>query len=243
VLVRKLKYPPTYITYSLLAGRVKILELAKTWVKGLDETLGGLPDKSVILTMGEPGSGHDLLAQQILYLHALKKGKSTYFTTFKPDIVVKNDFADYGWELDGLEKGKRWEIVDARSMKSIQAFRKKLSLKIGEGSWTLIDSFSHLLMKWTPEQAFGIIETLLDGSRTYGGVHLLVLTEGMHTTQTEMAVEEFVDGVIEFVSKEVGGGINRRIKIKKMKAIHVSRLIPFNLTPQGITVETAVRIA
>ena len=52
------------------------MKLVKTWIKGLDEMLmGGLPDKSVVLMVGDPGSGYDLLAQQILYQHALKGGR------------------------------------------------------------------------------------------------------------------------------------------------------------------------
>ena len=51
------------------------MKLVKTWIEGLDEVLGGgLPDKSVILLMGEPGSGYDILGQQILHQHALKEG-------------------------------------------------------------------------------------------------------------------------------------------------------------------------
>lgn len=216
--------------------------LMKTWVGGLDETLGGLPDKSVILMMGEPGSGHDLLAQQILYLHALREGKSAYFTTFKSDIVVEESFANFGWRLEGLKKAKRWEFVELRGLKSSQAFQKKLSSRMQKRCWTLLDSFSHLLMRQKTEQAFDIVETLLEGSRNYGGIHLLILTKGMHSSRLEMAIQEFVDGVLEFALQEVGGGINRRIKVKKMKTLHMPRLVPFTITQQGVVVETAVRI-
>ncbi len=192
--------------------------------------------------LGEPGSGHDLLAKQILYLHALRKGKSVYFTTLKSDDILRENFADRGWKLEDLEKSKKWEFVDLRSSKSTQGFREKSSSKVREGHWTLLDSLSHLLMRQKLKQAFGIIEALLESSRTHGGVHLLILTKGMNDPRTEIAVQEFVDGVLEFVQLEVGGGINSRIRIKKMKTIPVPKLIPFVITQQGITVETAVRI-
>jgi len=61
-----------------------VMKLVKTQIMQLDEILGGgLPDKSVILMLGEPGSGNDTLAQQIMYQHALKERKVTYFTTLK----------------------------------------------------------------------------------------------------------------------------------------------------------------
>lgn len=218
------------------------MKLMKTWVEGLDKTLGGLPSESVILLLGEPGSGHDLLAKQILYLHALREGKSVYFTTLKSDTILRENFADHGWKLEDLEKSKKWEFVDLRPSESIQVFREKVSSKTRDGRWTLMDSLSHLLMRQKLEQAFGVIETLLEDSRTQGGVHLLILTKGMHDAQTEIAVQEFVDGVLEFVLREVSGGIDSRIKVKKMKTIPVPKLIPFAITQQGITVETAVRI-
>jgi KaiC/GvpD/RAD55 family RecA-like ATPase len=221
------------------------MELVRTYVEGLDETLGGLPAQSVVMVTGEPGSGHDLLAQQILYLHALKGGKgskSVYFSTFKSDDVVRENLANYGWKLENLENNKQWEFVDLRSKNCRQALSRKISSKIRKGSWTLIDSFSHLLMRQQTKQAFSVIERLLETSRKFGGVHFLIFTKRMHDPQMETTMQEFVDGVLEIVMQEVGGGISRRIKIKKLKAVHVTRLIPFALTLQGITVETAVRI-
>jgi KaiC/GvpD/RAD55 family RecA-like ATPase len=49
---------------------------------------------------------------------------------------------------------------------------------------------------------------------------------------------------MEFLAQEIGGAVDRRIRIKKMtKAIYAQRLIPFHISEHGIIVETAIRIA
>jgi len=70
------------------------------------------------------------------------------------------------------------------------------------------------------------------------------MTHGMHDTQTETTMQHLTDGSLEFLVAEVGGTVDRRIRIKKMaKAIYAQRSIPFHISDHGIVVETAVRIA
>jgi KaiC/GvpD/RAD55 family RecA-like ATPase len=65
----------------------------------------------------------------------------------------------------------------------------------------------------------------------------------MHDTETETTMQHLADGVVEFTAQETVGGIDRRMRIKKMRtAVCEPRLIPFNITDHGITIETAVRI-
>ena len=79
---------------------------------------------------------------------------------------------------------------------------------------------------------------------SFSVVHLLLLTQKMHDAETETTMAHLVDGVIEFSAQEMAGGIDRRIRMKKMRrAVYEPRLIPFNITERGITIETAVRIA
>lgn len=220
------------------------MRLIKTWVEGLDETLGGgLPDSSVILMVGEPGSGYDILAQQILHQHALKEGKVAYITTFRSPDILKKDLETFGLKVSDLEKTGRWTFIDVHTQKVLQVLREKIPSKI-RGCWTLVDSLSHLLLTQEYKLVLEAVGSLLDNARKNGGIHFLLLTRGMHDPQTEITMQHLVDGVIEFIAQEVGGGIDRRIRIKKMRrAVYASRLIPFNITNRGITIETAIRVA
>jgi KaiC/GvpD/RAD55 family RecA-like ATPase len=212
------------------------MKRVKTWIEGLDDVLeGGFPDKSVILFDGEPGSGHDLLAQQIMYYHALKEGKVAYFTTNRSPDVLRDDFKTFGWEVPPLEKSDRWIFANDF---------KEIPLRIEQNCWTIVDSLSYVLLTQKLKSILDVIELLLKGAQKYGGIHLLLLTHGMQDSQNEATIQHLTDGTMEFLAQEIGGAVDRRIRIKKMtKAIYAQRLIPFHISEHGIIVETAIRIA
>lgn len=219
------------------------MKLIKTWIEGLDETLGGgLPDKSVILVMGEPGSGYDTFAQQVLHQHALKKGKVAYITTFRSPDTIREDLEAFGWKVSALEKTGRWIFIDVHTPKALQVFRRRVPSKIRVGCWTLVDSLSYLILTQKFQSVLEAVKLLLTNARKQGGIHFLLLTQSMHDPQTEIAMQHLVDGVMEFTARETAGGIDRRIRIKK-RAVYAPRLIPFNITNRGITIETAIRVA
>jgi len=221
------------------------MKLVKTWIEGLDEVLGGgLPDKSVILLMGEPGSGYNILGQQILYQHALKEGEVACFTTIRSSDTLKEDFETFGWDVLSLEKADQWVFVGVHTPSALQILREEIPSRTGKGCWTLVDSLSYLLQTQKVDSVLKMVELLLESARKYGGIHFLLLVQGMQDHQTEITLQHLVDGVIEFTAQEVAGGIDRRIRMKKMrKTIYTPRLIPFRITEQGIVIETAVRIA
>jgi KaiC/GvpD/RAD55 family RecA-like ATPase len=212
------------------------MKLVKTWVEGFDDVLeGGLPDKSVILFAGEPGSGHDLLAKQIMYYHAVKEGKVAYFTTNRSSDALREDFRTFGWEIPPLEKSDRW--VFANDLKEIPS-------KIERNCWIIVDSLSYLLLTPKLKSVLDLVDSVLENAEKHGGIHLLLLTHGMHDAQTETTIQHLTDGTMEFLAQDVGGTVDRRIRIKKMaKAVYAQRLIPFHISEHGIVVETAVRIA
>jgi len=221
------------------------MKLVKTWIEGLDDLLGGgLPDKSVVLMMGEPGSGHEILAQQILYQHALKEDKVAYFTTLRSSEILREDFQTFGWDVSSLEKTNRWAFIDVRVSGALQILQKEIPLRIGGGSWTLVDSLSCLLLTQKINSVLKAVELLLESARKHGGIHFLLLTKGMQDSQTEITMQHLVDGVFEFAAQEAAGGIDRRMSMKKMRrTVYTPRMIPFNITERGIVIETAVRIA
>lgn len=221
------------------------MKLLKTWIEGLDEMLGGgLPEKSVIAMMGEPGSGYDIFAQQILYLNVLQEGKVAYFSTSRDFDALKEDFETFGWDVASLQKRDNWLFFNLNGPNVMQVMTETIPKVVAEGRWVLIDSLSYLILTQKYREVIGIVELLLKAARTRGGVHFLLLTQGMHDRETETTMQHLVDGVMEFSAQEMAGGIDRRIRMKKMRrAVYEPKLIPFNITERGITIETAVRIA
>jgi len=221
------------------------MKLKRTWIDGLDEMLGGgLPDKSVILVEGEPGSGHDLLAQQILYKCALKEENVAYFTTQRAPEILREDFETFGWDIKSLEKTGHWKFIHNHSAKILQTLRNEITSMVNKTEWTVIDSLSYLLLTHEFKSVLEVVEFLLDETHKHGGVRFLLLTRGMHDSQTEISLQHLADGVIDISAQEAAEGVDRRIRIKKMsKVVYRQRLIPFNITERGIVIETAVRIA
>jgi len=205
---------------------------------------GGLPDKSVVLMTGEPGSGYDILAQQIMYQHALHNEKVAYFSTSRSPDTLREDLATFGWNPNPLEEQGKWIFHQVSTADAIQVLTEKIPQTISEGCWVLIDSLSYLILTQKYGSVVKTVELLLEGARKHGGIHFLLLTQKMHDSETETTMQHLVDGVMEFSAQESAGGIDRRIRIKKMRrAVYEPRLIPFNITERGITIETAVRIA
>jgi KaiC/GvpD/RAD55 family RecA-like ATPase len=214
------------------------------WIEGLDEMLGGgLPDKSVIVMTGEPGSGYDLLAQQMIYQHALHGEKITYFSTSRSRDTIKEDLATFGWDITSLEEKGDWVHHQASASNAMNVLTENMPKAVAEGRWVLLDSLSYLVLTQKYYSVVQIVELLLENARKHGGIHFLLLTQKMHDTETETTMQHLADGVVEFTAHETAGGIDRRIRIKKMRrAVYEPRLIPFNITERGITIETAVRI-
>jgi len=221
------------------------VKLLRLWIEGLDEMLGGgLPDKSVVLMTGEPGSGYDVLAQQIMYQHALHNEKIAYFITSRSPDTLRDDLATFGWNVAPLEEQGKWIFHQVSVANAIQVLNENIPQAVSEGRWVLIDSLSYLILTQKYQSVVQTVEQLLDSSRKHGGIHFLLQTQKMHDTETETTMQHLVDGVMEFSSQETAGGIDRRIRMKKMRrAVYEPRLIPFNITERGITIETAVRIA
>lgn len=213
-------------------------------IEGLDEMLGGgLPDKSVVLMTGEPGSGYDMLAQQIMYQHALHGEKVAYFTTSRSPDTLRDDMSTFSWNIASMEEQDNWIFHHMSIPSAIEVLTEKMQNETSQGKWCLLDSLSYLILTQKYYSVVKTVELLLDCARKYGGLHFMLLTKRMHDDETETTMQHLADGVIEFTAQETAGGIDRRIRIKKMqKAVYEPRLIPFNITERGIVIETAVRI-
>jgi KaiC/GvpD/RAD55 family RecA-like ATPase len=205
---------------------------------------GGLPDKSVVLMSGEPGSGYDILAQQIVCQHALHGEKVAYFLTSRSPDILKEDLATFDWDISRLVEQGNWVFNQIAVDDAVQVLAEKIPKAVSEGNWVIIDSLSYLILTQSYRAVVKTVELLLDNAQKHGGIHFLLLTKAMHDSETDVTMQHLVDGVIEFSAQETTVGIDRRIRIKKMRrAVCEPRLIPFNITDHGITIETAVRIA
>jgi circadian clock protein KaiC len=82
------------------------IERIKTYVKGLDNVMqGGIPEGSVILVAGKPGTMKSSFAFNILYHNANREDKSGVYVTLeqsRESLLINMD--GLGMKLGGLEK-------------------------------------------------------------------------------------------------------------------------------------------
>ncbi len=243
--------------------------LTKTGIDGFDEIMeGGLPEGNVILLIGEPGSGYDTFAQQVLFRKALDGQKIAYFTIeFLPDDI-QEDMATFGWHLNGVMSKDNWSFVDSYREKrqgvmikiggpegssmasatsdlgALTSLKSELAERVEEKRWTAVQTLSHLLLMHNLKDVIDAVETYITTVHNAGGLHFLLMVQGMHDPTVGVTMRHLADGVIEFTSKEVAGSMEGALRVSKMRRMKgASRLIPYSLSDRGIVIETATRIA
>ncbi|WP_407356160.1 RAD55 family ATPase [Methanolobus sp. WCC5] len=107
----------------------------------------------------------------------------------------------------------------------------------------IIDMFSSLLIHEDIEVISETIEALINISRQEDITFLLSADTGILPERAEKIVRSMVDGVIQFRTEYIGGKINRYINIPKMKgSLPLTKMIAYNVTSQGITMDTRERV-
>lgn len=219
------------------------LDLMSTGVKGLDPLLGGgIPSGSLVLLLGQVGSGHEVFLQQLLFDRARREGKVVYFAVGKTPVDVRAEMTTFGWDVKGLEKAGRWRFHTLSANATPKQLSSEFLSNVEDGLWTAIDSISVPLAESSPS-----VREMIDPIRAkvneVGGLHLISMVKGMHDGKIETAVKYFVDGVIEFETVAGGKETSRSMILTKMRrAVFDVDLIRYEITRNGIAIETAMRI-
>ncbi len=215
------------------------MKLVKTGIAGLDEFLtGGIPPKILLLT-GLPGSGNEVFARQIAYTRAKQIG-ITYFTVNASPEGVKEDMADYNWDITPLETAGNWKFKTLTKTADLQ---ETIIEEMKQHRTIIIDSLSELLLTRKVGEAINLITAMSGQNKDSEEYHLLLLTEGMQDQKTETAMEHFAEGVLVFNTTWTTDTTHRDILIKKMKGTFVhDRRLPYTISKRGFLIETATRI-
>lgn len=241
--------------------------VVRTGIPGMDGALeGGLPERSLLLITGEPGSHHTTFAHQVLYNHAFEKGKVAYYTLEVPSIDVREEMAAYGWYIQDFIPTGQWVFVSALTpdlqrlaeiapqeffqgglrvplSRSLNALKTDLLNKIREDRWTVLP-LSHLLHHFDFREVTDLVLYWRLAIRTHGGVHLALLPTGVHDPNHVNELKHLADGVLEFMLREGPRGFDSLMVVRKLRGtLRRARLVPFTVAEDGIAVETAARIA
>jgi circadian clock protein KaiC len=110
--------------------------LIRTGIKGLDEILmGGIPRGNVILLQGVTGSGKTLMGIESIYRGITEFNEPGLIVVFEtsPDKLIR-DTAKFGWNLEGLQREKKLQIIFTSPQVFDQELRSADSLLIEAAS-------------------------------------------------------------------------------------------------------------
>jgi KaiC domain protein len=230
----------------------------RTYIPGLDEILyGGIPERSVVLVSGGPGTGKSILAKQFLYNGLVKKDEGGVFVALEEHPVsVLRSFAHFGWDVRKFEREGKFAIVDAFTSGIGSAAQKEKYLvkdldNLGElidvlkqairdtgAKRVAIDSVSTLYLT-KPAVARSVVMTL---KRVIAGLgNTAIFVSQISVGERGFGgpgVEHAVDGIIRLDLDEVNGALYRSIIVWKMRDTKTSMVRhPMEITDSGIVVK------
>lgn len=241
------------------------LKLTNFGMQGLDFVLGGgLPEDSVYILTGPPGTFYSTFAQQALYNRVISRGKVSYYTVEVPSTDIEQDMATFGWKIrDYIDDGS-WNFVrplppqlqnfvdlmpeipyEERinlSSSSLAQLTQNFLSKLKEGRWTAID-ISYLLNVYNLNEITNLVMFMVNAAHRLGGVHFILFPSGAHDDKSVAYLKNLVDGVISFRFVQGFGQTEGEMEIEKMRRVIIkTKLIRYVLQNDGISIETTARI-
>jgi KaiC/GvpD/RAD55 family RecA-like ATPase len=241
-------------------------KLVPLGIPGFDISIGGgIPDGSLVLLIGGPGSHHKTFAQQALYNYAISKGKVAYYITEVTSADVRDDMMVFGWDVSNYIEDNSWLFINvltpdlqklaelipqvpyeqriSLSATSLNPLKQDILTRAREGRWTCL-GLSYLVERYEFREITDLILYWTAVSHTYGGIHFAVLNEGMHDEKIVNALKHLSDGVFEFTMRPRLGDSEGILTLRKLRrTLSKVRTINFIVNENGIAIETVERIA
>jgi circadian clock protein KaiC len=222
-------------------------------IRGFDDLVeGGIPEGSVVLISGTPGTGKTIFGLEFLYKGSKLKEPGLYVSFEEKKSNLFRQASSFAWDLAEIEKSG---LLHVQSI-PIQAVHSNtpddIVAMILEGSIkrVVIDSLSTLTMN-TPTLTTHphTIDTLAVKRFIYSFVQKLsatgatiLLVSHSHTDAmlSVDGVSEFIcDGIVKIHSQTLGGDFSRALKIAKMRSTKNNEDIhPLEISNDGLVIHT-----
>jgi KaiC/GvpD/RAD55 family RecA-like ATPase len=213
----------------------------RTGVQSLDLFIGGednpgIPNKSVILVLGEPGTKFELFTQQILYqISQIGSTDKVIYLSYdgRPDEIIE-ELSIYNLNLNPIVDAGKWMFMDAftariaaegaviglqtvsastfgddYSQDSLRYFSRKFipELSKNENICTCIHSLSSLIRTNSIESVSIAIETMKHVVRARrSGIHFILMVKNLHDPTVEVLASHLADFVFDISFGKVGAG-------------------------------------
>lgn len=196
-------------------------------IDGLDSLIdGGLPNGSLILLAGNPGTGKTVFGMQFLCKGAKEYGENGIYVSFaeSEDTLIHNTSELFGYDLENMEGDGKVKVLDFTTVtdKGLSTTLEMILKEITElkAKRLVIDSFSAMAQAFRePIESRIILHNILGKMvRQLGCTTLLIVEVPTGTEKIGVSIEEFVaDGVIVLRRDSLDGRLIREIEIEKLR--------------------------
>lgn len=221
-------------------------EFISTGIEKLDKLLeGGTPKGYIVLILGTPGSGIEILSKQLA-----TDGKTLYFSTDETSEEIKDTMQRFGWVKNNIEvidiaslyselllsgeqrrvnvyeqKSKLKELIKIGSsgippiVKGHEDFLAILSNKIKTAGKQkiIINSLDFFLNQYTQDEVIRTIHAAKICNIQNKSVLYMIMTRGIYGDIFERRMEGLADCVLELEVLQKGSTFERFLAVKKMK--------------------------
>ena len=233
---------------QLFTGKVHEGGRVRTGITELDEMLhGGFMEGDAVMLAGAAGCGKTTLALQYL-VNGVKNGDPGVYVTFEemPDQIYR-DAKNFGWDLRKLEEQGKFKLICTSPNLLLESEGETLldeSLRDIQPRRMVVDSLSHLAMFVKESELRREAYRLIMHLKTRGISSVLIWESpqmsGSAFSVSEVGLSFLVDCIVALRPVEIESSLRKALAILKMRGSdHDKRLREFQITPNGIKIESA----
>ena len=216
-------------------------------IEGLDEMVqGGIPDRSLLVTIGAAGTGKTTFGLQFLHEGLRNDEKGVFITLEQDESAVLETAEEMGWPFEQYAEEESLAVVDldpiemANSLASIRSDLPRLVQEFG-AERLVLDSVSLLEMMYDRQAERRTEVSDFTKSLKQAGVTTMLTSEASETNPYNSRhgiIEYLTDGVfvLQYVRSEFRE-TRLAVEIQKIRnANHSRETKPYEITGNGISV-------
>ncbi len=228
----------------------------RTYIPGFDEILyGGIPDRSIVLLSGGPGTGKSILGKQFIYNGLIREENGIFVALEEHPVAVRRSFRNFGWDISKFEEEGKLAIIDAfTGGAGTAAERERYIVKQVDDVFELADVLKQAIREIGAKRiVVDSISTLYLTKPSVARATVMLLKRvisglgctAIFVSQVSVGergfggpgVEHAVDGIVRLDLDEVDGRLYRSIIVWKMRDTRHSMVRhPMEISEKGVTI-------